>query len=292
MNSFRIGITSAVAAQLLWGLFPLYWKQVSHVPSLEVLSHRNLWCLVFLAAVVMISTNRRSTVSEALGSPRQWLIHGVAGVLIAINWGVYIYAVSVDRVVDASFGYFMSPLISVALGAIFYRERLSAWRMTAVAMAVAAVLILVLMAGVFPVIGLSLGFSFAIYGSLRKAASTGPISGLFVESLIIAPIALLYLAKLWQGDTLVLGQLDMRTDLLLVLGGVVTAVPLMLFGNGARRLPLSLSGMLVYITPVMQFLIGWRVYNEVIEPLTWLAFGLIWCALVLYTVDTQRQSTK
>ena len=282
MTNFKRGVISAVVAQVLWGLFPIYWKWLSHVNPLEVLSHRNLWCAVFLLFVVLLSRERRGVVSAVLKNRYEIARHLFSAVLIAANWLVYIWAVVNDHVVDASLGYFLSPLVSVALGYFVFSERLDVRQWCAIALAVAGVLIMVIASGVIPWIGLSLATTFGLYGMVRKKAPTGPINGLFVETLLLVPATLLAFWWLAHQQGLYFSNPIGGSELLLILGGLITAVPLILYAQGARALPLSLSGLLVYLTPSIQFLIGWLYYREPIQMTTWFGFFCIWVALIVY----------
>jgi len=202
--------------------------------------------------------------------------------LIASNWLVYIWAVVNDHVVDASLGYFLSPLVSVALGYLVFSERLDVRQWCAIALAIAGVFIMVIASGVVPWIGLSLATTFGLYGMIRKKAPTGPINGLFLETLLLVPFTLVAFLWISQTDGLYYSNPFNGSELLLVLGGLVTGVPLILYAQGARSLPLSLSGLLVYLTPSIQFLIGWLYYREPIAIASWAGFICIWTALVIY----------
>ena len=289
MSAFKIGLISAVVAQVLWGLFPIYWKWLAHVSSLEVLSHRNLWCAVCLMFLVLLSAQRRSVVASVLRNRREVLRHLLSASLIASNWLVYIWAVANNQVVNASLGYFLSPLVSVALGYLVLKEQLDIRQWFAVALAVAGVLILIIVSGAVPWIGLSLATTFGLYGMIRKKAPTGPINGLFVESLLLVPAALITLIWIHHSSGLSYSDPLGHSELLLVLGGLVTAVPLVLYAQGARNLPLSLSGLLVFLTPSIQFIIGWLYYREPIEPASWAGFSCIWMALVIYSLSVSKQ---
>ena len=285
VSRFTIGVLSAVAAQVAWGLFPFYWKWLSHVQPIEVLSQRNIWCTVFLSVVVLFSAERRSLVRQVLANRKEVFWHLTGASLIAINWLVYIWSVVNDRIVDASLGYFLSPLVSVALGYLVFSERLDVRQWVAITLAVTGVLVMVVANGVVPWIGLTLGLTFGVYGMIRKKAQTGPINGLFVETLLLVPAALLVLWYLSSRNEMFYSNPFGSTELLLMLGGLVTAMPLVLYAQGARSLPLSLSGLLVFLTPSIQFLIGWLVYREPINATAWIGFFCIWTALVIYSVS-------
>lgn len=282
MSRFTIGVASAVAAQFMWGLFPLYWKLLAHVPPLEVLSHRNIWCAVCLSVLVLCSESRRQIVARVLVSRAELARHFFSSCLIAANWLVYIWAVVNGHVIDASLGYSLSPLVSVALGYLVFGERPVYRQWLALLLAVAGVLVMIIASGVVPWIGLSLATTFGLYGMTRKQASTGPVNGLFLETLLLVPASLAAIWWLSLSGAVVFSQPFSVTEIWLVLGGLVTAVPLVLYAQGARSLPLSVSGLLVFITPTIQFLVGWLIYRESIAPATWAGFVCIWTALVIY----------
>lgn len=289
MNNFYIGVLSAVVAQILWGLFPIYWKFLAHVHSLEVLSQRNVWCAVILGLLVLLVKTRRVTVRYVFRDKSELLWHIFSASLIAINWLVYIWAVNNNHVIDASLGYFLSPLVSVILGYVFFAERLSIVQWSAVSLAAFGVLVLTIASGVFPWIGLTLAATFGIYGMARKKASTGPINGLFVETFILVPPTLIAMWWLSSQGSLSYENPFEQTELLLALGGLITAVPLVLYAHGARSLPLNMSGLLVFITPTIQFVIGWLMYDEPIAFASWVGFACIWSALVIYCVVIVQQ---
>ncbi len=275
----------------MWGLFPIYWKLLEHVRPLEVLSHRNIWCAVVLAILVAGSSQRRNIVTRVLTSPAEISRHLFSSALIAANWLVYIWAVVNDHVIDASLGYFLSPLVSVALGYLVFGERPDTRQWFAIGLAIAGVLVMIIASGVVPWIGLSLATTFGLYGMARKKASTGPINGLFIETLLLVPAAAIALWWLSIGDLLHYQSPFQSTELLLALGGLITAIPLILYAQGARALPLSLSGLLVYLTPTIQFLIGWLVYQEAITSTEWIGFFCIWAALALYSTGLNTRGS-
>ena len=292
MSAFRTGVLSAVVAQVIWGLFPVYWKWLEHAPPLEVMSHRNIWCALFLLVVVLLSSERRNVVAGVLTNRREIFTHLLSACLIASNWLIYIWAVVNDHIVDASLGYFLSPLVSVALGYLVFSERLDVRQWWAIALAAAGVLVMVVAHGDVPWIGLSLGISFGLYGMIRKKASTGPINGLSVETLLLVPATLVAFAWIAHSGELYYSNPLNGTELLLMLGGLVTAIPLILYAQGARSMPLSLSGLLVYLTPGIQFLIGWLYYREPIGFASWIGFICIWIALFLYSLSIRSQHAR
>ncbi len=291
MTTFGVGVVSAVAAQIMWGLFPIYWKLLADVAPLEVLSHRNIWCAVVLFVLILAGEERRAVVRSVLVRPAELLRHLFSSLLIAANWLVYIWAVVNDHVIDASLGYFLSPLVSLMLGYVVFGERPNYRQWCAVAVAVIGVLVMIVASGVVPWIGLSLATTFGIYGMTRKKASTGPVNGLFVESLLLVPLSLGVLWVISKSGSLAYTHPFGANELLLALGGLVTAIPLVLYAQGARALPLSLSGLLVFITPSIQFLIGWIVYKEPIALSSWVGFICIWSALLIYSAaHSSRQA--
>lgn len=288
LSSFRMGVLSAVVAQVMWGLFPIYWKLLEHVPPLEVLFQRNVWCAVFLGAFVLAVADRRNIVLAVLKHPKHCLAHSGSALLIATNWLVYIWAVVNGHVIAASLGYFLSPLVSVLLGVVVFSERPRPLQWFAIALASAGVLVMTVLTGAFPWIGLTLAATFGLYGMMRKLGTTGPINGLCIESVLLVPISLIGLLWLFRQNSIVFGFPLGSTEVLLVLGGLVTAIPLVLYAQGARSMPLSLSGLLVYITPSIQFLVGWLVYREAMGTGTWIGFACIWIALFLYASALNR----
>jgi chloramphenicol-sensitive protein RarD len=276
----RAGFAFAVMAYLMWGFLPLYMKALSHVPALEIIAHRILWS-VPVAGLILIALGRTRDLGRALKSPRMVGMAAVTATLISINWGVYVWAIANDRALDAALGYYINPLFSVALGAVILREGLAPVQWVAVGLAAIAVAILTLSAGVVPWVALVLMTTFGIYGFLRKTLPIGPNQGFLLEVLLLSPPALAWLLWLGPSGHVIAGS---WTDTALLLGtGAVTAIPLMLYANGAKGLKLSTIGILQYIAPTMIFLIAVFVFDEPFGPARALAFPLIWAALILYT---------
>lgn len=283
------GILAAIAAYFVWGLFPIYWKWLQDVPALQIMAHRVLWCALFVG-LWLAFTGGFGWLRQL---PRQvlWMLFGSCA-LIAANWWLYIWAVNSGHIVETSLGYFINPLVSVLLGVLLLRERLNAAQWVAVLLAAAGVLWLTLQAGRLPWIALALALSFGGYGLLRKLAVVPSVQGLMVESglLLLPAVAILWLAEAQgQGS---FGHHDLRTDALLVLAGVVTAVPLILFAYGARRIPLSLIGILQYIAPSLQLMCGVLIYGEPFTPVQFTGFACIWGALLIYASDGLWRSRR
>lgn len=279
------GFAHAVSAYLLWGFLPLYMKALAHVPAVEVIAHRILWS-VPVAGAVLLALGRTGDLVAALRRPRMVAMAAVTASLISVNWGVYVWAIANDRALDAALGYYINPLFSVALGAVILRERLSPAQWTAVGLAALAVAILTASAGVVPWVALILMTTFGIYGFLRKTLPIGPNQGFLLEVLLLAPFALGYM--LWLGPEGHFLTGPVSDTALLVGAGAVTAIPLMLYANGAKRLRLSTIGILQYIAPTMIFLIAVFVFGEPFGPARAVAFPLIWAALVIYTAAMLR----
>lgn len=282
-----VGVGYALLAYGLWGFSPIYFKAIDHVPALDVLGHRVVWSALLLA--VLLGLRRR--LGEIAGVLRdfarlRWLL--VSALLISANWGAYIYSVQSDRILEASLGYYINPLVSVFLGMLFLKESLRPWQWLAIALAAAGTLNMALSLGVVPWLSLFLAFSFGFYGLVRKAAPVPPMLGLFVETLLVAPAALAFLAWLdLQGEGS-FARIDRYTDFMLVAASLVTALPLLWFTNAAKRLRLSTVGMFQYIAPTVQFFLAVFVYGEIFTIAHAVTFGLIWFALALYTFDVVR----
>jgi chloramphenicol-sensitive protein RarD len=286
------GIILILLGYVGWGLFPLYWALVKHVPAFEVLSHRMLWSVPVLILFVVLITSWRSDFFSTLKNKRElgWLL--LTSILITINWGVYVYAVNNDRVVEASMGYFLSPLLHVLGGLVIFKEQLGPLRKLAVTFATLGVLYYIFSVEVFPWIGLVVGFSFAAYGILRKFIKTSAVPGLLVETLLLVPLSLGYLVYIEISGEAVFLNLDLNTDIFLGLAGLVTVVPLVLFTAGARLLPMTTSGILFYITPTMQFLIGAFIFKETVNTDQLIGFSGIWIGLALYTCSLLSRQAK
>jgi chloramphenicol-sensitive protein RarD len=279
------GLLYGAGAYAIWGLLPIYWKALHNVPAVEILSHRIVWALVVAVALVALRRGGWGWLGPALRSPRVLGTFALSAVLLSVNWGIYIWAVNAGHVVETSLGYFINPLVNVLLGVLFLHERLRIGQGVAVAVALAGVLYLTVQLGSPPWIALSLAGSFGLYGLLRKTAALGSLEGLTLETLLMTAPALLYL--LWielrgTGAFLYDGPV---TSLLLVGAGAVTALPLLLFASGARRLTLTTMGILQYIAPTLQFILGITLFAEPLTPQRLIGFALVWAALAIYTLE-------
>lgn len=276
------GTLYAIAAYGMWGLFPLYWKMLQHVPAIEILSHRMAWSLIFLLLVLLVQ-RRWAWLKTAVTNRRTLLIFTASTLLLSVNWFVYIWGVNAGFIVETSLGYFINPLVSVLMGVFFLGERLRNGQWLAVVLAAGGVLYLTLRHGELPWIALTLATSFALYGLIRKTAPLGSLEGLSLETALMFLPALGYLLYLeWQG-TAAFGHVDGLTTTLLGFAGVATAIPLLFFAAGARLIKLATIGILQYIAPTLQFLIGVLVFQEPFTQDRLVGFSLIWLALLIYT---------
>jgi len=281
------GFAAAFASFLAWGLLPVYWKSLIAVGPFEILCHRIWWSLVFISIVLTVKRRWPETFAP-LSSPRNLLILACSSLCIGGNWLLYIWSVNTGHVVATSLGYYINPLVNVLFGFIFFRERLNGYQYAAIGLAALGVLNSVISNGELPWISLTLAVSFACYGLLRKIASVESLPGLFLETMVLAPVALGYLIWLGANGTGGFLTISAGTDLLLVGAGAATALPLIGFAFGARRLQLSTLGVLQYTAPSIAFLLGVFVYKEPFGPENLVTFALIWTGLALYTFDSVR----
>jgi chloramphenicol-sensitive protein RarD len=282
----RSGLLLGFSAYLLWGFLPLYFKAIDRVGAIEIVSHRIVWSLFFLGLLATV-WKKWSGIRVALTTPRLLMTLILTAVLIGANWLIYIYAVVSGHVLEGSLGYYLNPLVNVLLGVVLLKERLSRFQKIAVGLAAVGVAILAAGAGGALWISLSLAGSFALYGYLRKVAPVDSLEGLSIETIVLLPLALGWI--LWVQQTGDAGFLrDRTTDLLLVLGGAVTAIPLLLFTAAARRLPYSTLGFLQYVAPSLQFLLAVLAFGEPLTPSHMICFALIWTALAIFIVEGLR----
>ena len=285
------GFVLATTAYLIWGVLPLYMKALAHIPPSEVIAHRVLWSIP-IAGLVLWVTGRTGDLKIAIRSPRMLGMAVVTACLISVNWGIYVWAIANGYALDAALGYYINPLFSVFLGAVLLGERLSRLQIAAVALAAAAVLILTLASGRGPLVAMGLTLSWGAYAFFKKALPIGPNQGFLLEVLILMPPALAYLGWLGlQGEGHLLG--GTTRDVWLLLGtGVITAVPLLVYANGAKLLRLSTIGILQYIAPTMIFLTAVLIFGEEFDPARRVAFPMIWLALAIYTGSMLRRPRR
>ena len=280
----RSGLTAAVSAFAMWGLFPLYLKPLAAVPTLQVMSHRIVWCCLLVFAWLALR-GEVGAVKVALANAATRRRLAASAVFISVNWLIYVWAVANGHVVDASLGYFINPLFSVVLGVFVLGERLNRAQWAAIMLAAGGVLYLAVALGRPPWIALALAFSFGMYGLIRKVVAVEAVPGLATETLLLSPFALGYLVWCFLQGTGVLGHSSTAVDALLVGSGLITAMPLALFAYGARRIPLSTVGLVQYIGPTLQFLLGVLVFHEPFPRARAVGFVMIWSALAIYAAD-------
>lgn len=294
MNDSRGGVILGAAAYLCWGFFPLYWPLLDPAGSLEILAHRVIWSLLFV--LVLIAVTRRWKTFRKIAKDRRVLVILVcASIVISFNWGGFIYGVTNGHVIETSLGYFINPLVTVLLGVFILKETLRPVQWAAVAIGGIAVLVLAVDYGRPPWIALLLAFSFATYGFLKKKANLNTFEGLGMETLILAPVALSFLIVLEIRNDLTFGHAGVDNVLLLIGTGVVTAIPLLLFGAAATRLTLTTIGLLQYLGPILQFIFGLWIFDEDMSSARWVGFILVWLALVVFTADNlanRRRASK
>lgn len=282
------GVLAAVLAYVIWGLVVVYWKWVGHVSAWETLAHRVVWCFVFLLPIVL-ALGRWPAIRGALTDRRSLVTLGACALFIGSNWGIFIWAVQQGRIVETSLGYYINPLLVIALGVVLLGEKLSPVRVVSLALAAIGVAIQAWALGFVPWISLVLATSFAIYGYLRKVISVEALDGLFVETLLITPLAAGYLLLLEGEGTLSFGHTGWGEALLLTVAGPITAVPLWMFAVGARGVRMSTMGFLQYIAPTISLVIAVVVYHEPFDALRMVSFAFIWAALLVVSLEAFRR---
>lgn len=271
-------------AFMLWGLVPLFWKQLSHLSGVELIAHRAWWTFLFLLLLAR-HQGRLAELRQAFGSAQLIRLHALSGTLIALNWFTYVWAVAHDFIVEASLGYFLTPLVNVVSGRLFFRERLRPIQWAAISLAMTGVAVQVVAFGRLPWIALVLALSFGGYGVLRKQGPLGSTMGLAMETALLAPIALLFLVIVSASGGGALGRVGPTDHVLLVSTGLVTAVPLLFFAIGARGLKLATLGLFQFLGPSMKLIVGTVVYHEPFGAVHVVSFGLIWLGLIGYTAE-------
>lgn len=294
-DTTRAGLLYGLGAYIIWGFFPIYWKFLDHVDSLEILAHRMTWSLVFVVGVLALR-KRAAWIRALLKRPKEIVLYGSASAILAVNWGLYIWAVNAGFIVETSLGYFINPLINVVFGALFLGERPRIVQWLAIGLAATGVGYLTLVYGQPPWIALVLAVSFATYGLLKKKGSLGAVEGLTVETALLFLPALGFLVFVETTGGGAFGHSDTTTHLLLAGSGVATALPLLFFAAGVRRLTLTVIGVLQYLAPTLQFLIGVFIYDEPFSAERLVGFVFIWAGLIVFTgeglIRRRRMSQK
>lgn len=288
------GILYTAASYMMWGVFPLYWKMVENVPSDEIIAHRIFWSFIFTIILVIIANRYHEFVKEwkkVIHQPRTFFVLLAASFLISTNWFIYIWAVNHNHIIEASLGYYINPLISIVLGTVVLKERLTFWQIIAVLLAALGVGVLTFEYGSFPWIAISLACSFGLYGLVKKLTNFDALIGLTLETLVITPFALMYTLYLFFTGHVAFGS-NTSTTLFLVGGGIATAVPLLYFAKGTKRIPLSMVGFLQYISPTITLCLGIFLYHEHFTVAHLTAFLFIWLALVVFSIAKTKIMTK
>jgi len=302
--SIRTGFIAAVAAYVIWGIFPLFWRQLASVPAVELVCHRVIWSTLFLVVAIGVLRCTRTRLGleltgdawwgdsrlshQAIQSQSQlWTISFFAAIVISINWLSFVWAVNNGRILESSLGYYIAPLVSVGLGVAVMKDRLTRWQWASILIAGAGVLLITLAHGSVPWVSLAMAFSFAIYGLLKKRTGVPPLVGLLMENAILALPASIFLLVLTRSGSGSMGQLGWSTDALIVTGGVITVPPLMLFALAARRVSLSTIGMLQYIGPTLQFIVGVEVGGETLTSGRLVGFAFVWIGSIVYIYAAQ-----
>lgn len=295
MQTEKSGVLWAGGSYIIWGFMPIYWKSLEHVTSVEILVSRVVWAFILTLLLILVMKNGRylkEDLQTLWRSQRNfWGLFG-ASALVSTNWFIYIWAVNHGYIVQTSLGYYMNPLISVLLGVFFLKEKLSGAQKVAFLLAATGVSILTLSYGVFPWLAFVLAATFAVYGLIKKQIKLDALRGITIETLFITPFALLYYIWLFVDGRAVFFQVDVRTDVLLILTGVATALPLVMYAKGVQRIPLYMAGFLQYIAPTIMLFLGVVVYHETFGKIDLLSFSFIWSALLLFTVSRVLEVLK
>ncbi|MFS1512885.1 EamA family transporter RarD [Chengkuizengella sp. SCS-71B] len=288
-NTFFIGTLYSLAAYVLWGLLPIYWKWIEHVPAGEILAHRIVWSFVFVIGIIYV-TKKSSTFRQQIylfwKTPKSMIPVLIAGMLISCNWFIYIWAVNHEQIVEASLGYYMNPLLSVLLGVIVLREKMSNWHIIALFFAGIGVAILTIQHGQIPLISIALALSFALYGLVKKIIKLDSVFSLAIETALVLPIALIYLSSLQGRGAGTFLTSSLSTTILLICTGVATALPLLFFAEGLQRISLSLNGFFQYLAPTISLILAIFVYHEPFSKIQLISFMFIWSGLILFTLSS------
>lgn len=292
-NEFKRGIIFAFGAYILWGILPLYWELIQGFGAFEILAFRIIFSMIFMVFIVLIGKNRQAFVRDLkslIGSPIKLIAIIVAGYVITINWGTFIWAVTNGHVLQSSLGYYINPIVSILLALIFLKERFNKFEWLAIILAFIGVLYMTIKIGEFPFVSLLLAFSFGIYGLIKKLVPIDAISSITIECIVTAPAGFIYLWYIWQQQQMSFGINS--SSLWLIFSGAVTAVPLILFSAGARRIPLSLTGFIQYVGPTLMFILGIFVFKEPFDVDQLITFVFIWLGIIVYSISQYLKIKK
>lgn len=292
-NEFKRGIIFAFGAYILWGILPLYWELIQGFGAFEILAFRIIFSMIFMVFIVLIGKNRQAFVRDLkslIGSPIKLIAIIVAGYVITINWGTFIWAVTNGHVLQSSLGYYINPIVSILLALIFLKERFNKFEWLAIILAFIGVLYMTIKIGEFPFVSLLLAFSFGIYSLIKKLVPIDAISSITIECIVTAPAGFIYLWYIWQQQQMSFGINS--SSLWLIFSGAVTAVPLILFSAGAKRIPLSLTGFIQYVGPTLMFILGIFVFKEPFDVDQLITFVFIWLGIIVYSISQYLKIKK
>ncbi|MEK4494721.1 EamA family transporter RarD [Ureibacillus sp. FSL W8-0352] len=295
MSEERKGMISAMAAYIIWGFFPVYWKLLEHVNSIEILLNRIIWSFIFTTIFIFIIGQKSKLIEDLKWlwqEKKTFFLLLLASFVISCNWFLYIWAVTNEHVVETSLGYYINPLITVLFGLFLFKEQLSKAQITAVFIAFIGVALMTIRYGKIPWVALGIACSFAVYGALKKKIQLDATRGLAIETLFILPFALVYYGFLMFTNNTSFLQFDWKTDVFLMLGGLVTAYPLILFAKGAQALPQSILGFIQYFSPTIILILGTIVYKEPFTNIELISFSFIWLAILLFSLSTVMENRK
>ena len=279
---------SVLGCYVLWGLLPIFWKLLANVDSVYVLAQRVLFSCIFCLAIILLKKNG-SSVKNILKSKTERRRYFVCGILISINWGVYILTIAMGKILEASLAYYMSPLFSVVIGALIFKEKLSAVQWVSVGLALVGVMIPVIAYGNVPYLAIIIGLSFALYGAMKKTIKAESDVSICMETMSVLPLAIVFIAYAQVSGYTDFSSLSTTEMLLLIASGPVTSIPLMLFAKGIRKTSITTSGILMYINPTLQLLVGVLIYNEVFTKMNAITFAFVWAAVILFVLDSLRK---
>lgn len=279
---------SVLGCYVLWGLLPIFWKLLANVDSVYVLAQRVLFSCIFCLAIILLKKNG-SSVKNILKSKTERRRYFVCGILISINWGVYILTIAIGKILEASLAYYMNPLFSVVIGALIFKEKLSAVQWVSVGLALVGVMIPVIAYGNVPYLAIIIGLSFALYGAMKKTIKAESEVSICMETMSVLPLAIVFIAYAQVSGYTDFSSLSTTEMLLLIASGPVTSIPLMLFAKGIRKTSITTSGILMYINPTLQLLVGVLIYNEVFTKMNAITFAFVWAAVILFVLDSLRK---
>ena len=279
---------SVLGCYILWGLLPIFWKLLANVDSVYVLAQRVLFSCIFCLAIILLKKNG-SSVKNILKSKTERRRYFVCGILISINWGVYILTIAMGKILEASLAYYMNPLFSVVIGALIFKEKLSAVQWVSVGLALVGVMISVIAYGNVPYLAIIIGLSFALYGAMKKTIKAESEVSICMETMSVLPLALAFIVYAQLSGYTTFSSLSNAEMLLLAASGAVTSIPLMLFAKGIRKTSITTSGILMYINPTLQLLVGVLIYNEVFTKMNAITFAFVWAAVILFVLDSLRK---